>query len=168
LYFRDKEEVLLAVVLRGLTILHEFIHAAFLEIEKENEGLGKIGRAYYKFSIEHPQFLKLIMMYESNNCIYYKTGKPADSAGYYSMECQKQTDATAEVITEAIQRGMDNGSIKTSLPPTQLMLVLWGHVLGIMQIISIRKESFEDAYGIDYETLFDISQQIVEKGIATK
>ena len=166
LYFKDKEEVFLAVALRGLSILHDTIHMACLEFEKKEVGLGLIGHAFYDFSIEHPEFLKLIMLYESRNCIYFKTGKQVDDLSYYNAECQKKTDATAEIMTKAIQRGMDKGSIKTTLTPIQLMLVLWGHVLGMMQIISIRKAHFEDAYGIDYRDLFSISQEIVETGIA--
>lgn len=166
LYFKDREEVFLAVVLRGLSILHDAIESACRKVEENSGGLGVIGRAFYDFSIGNPGFLKLIMLYESRNCIYYETGKTEVAAGTFAAECQRKTDATAAVITRAIQRGIDRGTIKTRLTPIQLMLVLWGHVLGMMQIISIRKEHFEDAYGIDYRELFAVSQEIVEKGIA--
>jgi hypothetical protein len=58
-------------------------------------------------------------------------------------------------VTAAIERDICNGHIHTKLSATQLMLILWGQILGFMQIIIMRKKSFEEAYDITPESLFE-------------
>jgi hypothetical protein len=65
----------------------------------------------------------------------------------------------------AIENDIKNGWIKTRLSARQLMLLLWGQILGVMQIILMRKESFRDAYGINPEELFDEYIQMVMKSL---
>ena len=165
LYFKDKEEIFLAVVLRGLTLLNEMLEKAYKDPGEDRNGLQAMGTAYYNFSLEHPEFLQLIMIYESDTCIYYKERKPDFTGQFFKEECQKKTDAMAETITRAIQRELDAGTIKTTLTPTQLMLILWGQVVGVMQIILMRKQHFEDAFGIDYRSLFVAFQDMLENGM---
>lgn len=65
LYFRDKEEIFLGVVLRGLTILHDMLKQVLEQSDASRNNLRAFGDAFYRFSLEHPQYLKLIMIFES-------------------------------------------------------------------------------------------------------
>ncbi|MBU3916279.1 TetR/AcrR family transcriptional regulator [bacterium] len=166
LYFKDKEDIFLAIVLRGLTLLTEMLESAYFGQKETARGLDAMGNAFYEFFMQHPEYLSLIMTYEANTCIYYKELKPEIVEGYYKNECQKQTDLMAEIMTRAITMEIDKGAIKTDLSSTQLMLILWAQVFGIMQVILMRKKHFKDAFGIDYKDLFEAFQSIVSKGIS--
>lgn len=153
LYFKDKEEIFLAVVLRGLTLLHDTLKPA--ASEPDIRGLGK---AFFDFSLAHPDYLKLIMVYEANTCVY----QPGPSGtlhqkpiGPYKERCQEKTDAIAGLMTQCLEQAIAHGRIHTELSPEQLMLLLWGQVFGVMQIILMRRQGFEEAYGISYRALFD-------------
>jgi hypothetical protein len=63
-------------------------------------------------------------------------------------------DAIVDLITRLIATGIEQKRIKTSLKPAQLMLLLWGQVFGVMQIILMRQVRFQETYGISYEDLF--------------
>lgn len=165
LYFKDKEEIFLAVVLRGLEILHDMLKEA---IDQPKEGfsvLRGLGERFFDFSLKHSEFLKLIMIFESHNCVYYEDVKVISETGRFQKLCQAKTDAIADLMTGAIQRSIERGTIKTDLTPVQLMLILWGQVFGVMQIILMRREHFSDAFGIGYEDLFQSFMDLVEKGV---
>jgi len=149
LYFRDKEDIFLAVVLRGLTRLHER-----LENVSKDLSIHGLGRAFFDFSMDHPDYLKLIMVYEANTCVYDPGMLKNAVPGSHKHLCQEKTDAMADLITRIIAKGIENKKIKTALKPSQLMLVLWGQVFGVMQIILMRQANFQEIYGISYENLF--------------
>jgi TetR/AcrR family transcriptional regulator len=59
LYFENKEELFFAIVLRGTHILNAMIQG---EMEKGKNGLEKLAafrKAYYKFSEEYPDYLRV-------------------------------------------------------------------------------------------------------------
>lgn len=165
LYFRDKEEIFLGVVLRGLTLLHDMLKQTVNDAQQDKKGLRALGETFFRFSLEHPEYLKLIMLFESNNCIYYKDASVDEDRGRFQQACQAKTDAIADLMTGSIQRAIDEGRVKTELTPVQLMLILWGQVFGVMQIILMRKDHFEDAFGISYTQLFQSFLDTVESGI---
>ncbi len=167
LYFKDKEQLFLAVVLRGLTLLYTMFEEAFSDTDSPT-GLRDFGRAFFDFSLKHPEYLSLIMIYESKNWIYYKDSDKTEPYEFYNDECQKKTDQIADIISNAIGTGIENGAINTTLTPVQLMLILWGQVFGVMQIIIMRKKHFEDAYGIGYDELFSSFMDIMEKSITAE
>ncbi len=154
LYFKDKEEIFLAVVLRGLTLMHEMLKTASIKPEKESSRLMDLGKAFFEFSIQYSDYLDLVMIYESNNCVYYKDVEEKMDVESYKTKCQKKTDSIADIMIETITIGINNNTIQTSLTPIQLMLILWGQVFGVMQIILMRKRYFKDAYGISHDELY--------------
>jgi AcrR family transcriptional regulator len=149
LYFKDKEDIFLAVVLRGLTRLHQVLEKA-----SGDHNIHGLGRAFFDFSLEYPDHLKLIMVYEANICVYDPESLKAAPPGSHKYLCQQKTDAIADLITRLIASGIEKKTIKTSLEPAQLMLLLWGQVFGVMQIILMRQARFRETYKISYEDLF--------------
>jgi AcrR family transcriptional regulator len=149
LYFKDKEDIFLAVVLRGLTRLHQVLDKASWD-----QSIYGLGRAFFDFSLDHPDYLKLIMVYEANTCVYDPGSLKNAAPGSHKYLCQQETDAIADLITRLIATMIEKKRIKTSLKPAQLMLLLWGQVFGVMQIILMRQVRFQETYGISYEDLF--------------
>ena len=65
LYFENKETLFATVVLRGIGILKEKYREC---MEKQVPGIVKValmGKAYYQFSQEYPDYLRLIHFYGS-------------------------------------------------------------------------------------------------------
>lgn len=168
LYFRDKEEIFLAVVLRGLSLLHDRIASVLTPSGSVPPDLRALGRAFYDFSLAHPDYLKLIMVYEANTCVYRpgNPGRGGPEPGPYKARCQEKTDALASLMTQCLARAADGGKIRTRLTPEQLMLVLWGQVFGVMQIILMRRDGFSDAYGIPHEALFETFLDMVAASLS--
>ena len=167
LYFKDKEELFLAVVLRGLKQLHEALHAAVQGTETAGTGLRAFGGAFFDFAMAHPKYLDLMMVYEARNFIYYETVTPTPDENYRSA-CQKVSNDIAQIILDAIVRGIEKQRIQTELTPRQLMLILWGQLFGVMQILRIREKRFDEAFGMSREKLFEHFIELTEKGLILK
>jgi len=65
LYFRDREELFLAVVVRGQELLFDTLSRAMEAKGPHNPGLMVLAKAFFDFSLSHPEFFVMIMTYES-------------------------------------------------------------------------------------------------------
>lgn len=174
LYFRDKESLFLAVVLRGLRILNNTLRQAWETASPGRDRLRAMGRAFFDFSLAHSEYAELIMVYEAQTCVYYGEASPnpgpAPSAEAFREDlraaCQAVTDADADMVTQAIAEGIAAGSIRDDMTPRQVMLIVWGQIFGVLKILQMRRNYFRDAFGIDRETLFERFLEMAEKGLA--
>lgn len=165
LYFKDKQEIFLAVVLRGLAALRTALEEAVSRNAPGDNGLRLLADAFFDFSIHSPDYLDLIMIYESRHFVYHDR-RPAEDPDSVLEQCQQVSDDMARMVTESIEGGMAAGGIRKDLAPRQLMLVLWGQIFGVMKILRIREKHFRKAFDIDRRALFDQFVVMVERSLA--
>jgi AcrR family transcriptional regulator len=164
LYFKDKRELFLAVVLRGLTRLQSALTTAVKRSDADGRRLRHLALAFFDFALAHPEYLDLIMIYESRYFDYLNRQAARQGDGFME-QCQQASDAIARTVTAAIDSGMAAGTIRTELTPQQLMLVLWGQIVGVMKILSMRDNQFQAAFGIDRQGLFEYFVGLVERSL---
>jgi len=133
LYFKNKEELYLAIHLRGNKILHELFVKA---VESEKTGLEKtkaIGRAYVDFFNKYPDYFNAMIYYESHMIDF----KDQDSV---AALCLLEGKATLETLIDAIVTGIKDGSIRSDIDPIKTAISLWGQTTGIVQIATLKEE----------------------------
>jgi len=163
LYFKDKEEIFLAVVLRGLIQLRTALADAIDPVGLPG-GLRRLARAFFEFSVQNPEFLDLIMTYESRHFVYHDHATTPNPRSFRE-QCQEISGNIAGLVTKAIEKEMAAGTIRKNLSPRQLMLLLWGQIFGVMKILRMRRRHFEEAFGIRREELFDHFVVMVERAL---
>ena len=177
LYFKDKEDLFLAVVLRGQIIFKSKLEEALRNRPQAPRDTGgkntscirDLGRAFYESSIEHPEYFNLIMLYESRTHVYYdhdESENTLEGPGEdYKFQCRKLSLEYGNIVLESLKVDIAAGAIYTDLTPLQLMLLLWGQVIGVMQIILMRKYRFKETYAIEARELFENLIETIEKGL---
>ena len=167
LYFKDKEEIFLAVVLRCLELLKSGVETATELVPEERPGLKAFAWAFFCFSEDYPVFMDLIMLYESRHFVYHEADKP-DHYSKRHAACQAVSDEIADMATATIEKGIRQGTLVTDLTPRQLMLLLWGQIFGVIQILRIREKHFEDAFGLGRDELFNHFVALTESALVKK
>lgn len=165
LYFKDKEDIFLAVVLRGLEGLRTALEKALDGAAENTSGLRELAGAFFDFSQNHPEYLDLIMVYESRHFVYHDPDATRETDSHPGR-CQQVSDDMARMVSAAIERGMARNGLKTDLTPRQLMLILWGQVFGVVKILRMRRHNFQAAFGISRRVLFDHFVEMVERALA--
>jgi len=165
LYFQNKKEIFLAVALRCMQLLKDRLGTAAELVQEDRAGLRAFAWAFFRFAEDYPEYMDLIMIYESRYFVYHETDKPAD-LGRRHIACQKVSDEIADMATAAIEKAVANGTLVTDLKPRQLMLLLWGQIFGVIQILRIREKHFEDAFGLGRDDLFNQLVKMVEKALS--
>jgi AcrR family transcriptional regulator len=165
LYFKDKEDIFLAVVLRGLEILRDKLKESIDGTASSSIGLQEIAAAFFNFSMDHPQYLDLIMAYEDRYFVYHDRTASTNPDSHLER-CQQASDDMARLVTSAIEAGMARGGVTSDLTAHQLMLILWGQIVGVMKILRMREKNFAAAFGISRRALFDRFVDMVARALS--
>ncbi|MDV2481920.1 TetR/AcrR family transcriptional regulator [Methanoculleus sp. Wushi-C6] len=141
LYFKNKEALFAAVVLRGVEILK----ARYAEcMEREVPGIVRVvlmGQAYYRFAQEHPDYLRLIHFYGSER---FSRENPC------AAEIGKGYGTCRLILADAIKEGIEDGTIRPDLDPFLTSMYLMTSFMGILSMENKWKMVIE-AEGFSYE-----------------
>ena len=141
LYFENKETLFATIVLRGIRILKE----KYLEcMQKQVPGIVKValmGQAYYQFSQEYPDYLRTIHFYGSER--FSKENPCTADIGRGYGTCRL-------ILRDAVQEGIDDGTIRADLDPFLASMYLMIAFMGILSMENKWKLVIE-AEGFSYE-----------------
>ncbi len=121
LYFKNKESLYFAVVLRGIQIWVEMVKE---EVKKGNTGLEKLilaGNANKEFFNEYPDYFK--MLYSPTSI---KKQFDMDKMTS-SQEFQEVRELFKEIMSlgiDLIQKGIDEGEIRPDVDPAEAIILL--------------------------------------------
>lgn len=147
-YFEDMDDIVLAVTLRGLRSMRKRFEHALTQHDLGRLQIRAIGDAYVQFSQEEPTYFRLVAKFESRSA-------DPDDASQRVQQCLAESDRVMEAMTKAIQQGIEDGSIRSEVDPTQTAITLWGCTHGLIQLAANKGESLEQQYGLPPDVLFN-------------
>lgn len=125
-YFKSKDDLYYAVILRGSTILSEMMKN---EVNAQKTGLDKIGAtgiAYCKFYRQYPDYCRLMLEIKNNT-----------SQNFNCINIQKQSEFDNNQLTimlDAIEAGKTDGTIRTDIDTLMTALFLMESTIAIMKL----------------------------------
>lgn len=146
-YFRDKQDLHLAIVERAL----ENLYARFVAATREPAtGIAKveaIGRAYVEYSREVPHYFDACSQFQA-----YQAEERTE-ADRNEDACLMASRQVHGVLVEALRTGMQDGSIRPDVgDPLTTAIALWGFAHGIIQLAATKAEMLGQ-FGIETEPL---------------
>lgn len=155
LYFKSKEDLYLAINLRGLNILEGLFTKAVMKAETGLEKVRAIGRAYFQYSSEYPDYFNALMYFDSNEM------NMAHNSQVDTDWIQKEMDPLDNLI-DAIREGHEDGSISKKYDPTKTAIILWGQSSGIIQLALIKGDHLQESHGINKDELINYYFEIIK------
>jgi AcrR family transcriptional regulator len=120
-HFRDKDELLFAVVDKAFLGFGEALTAAGTITDDPAADITNIGRAYIRFALEHPVHYRLMFMQRAD--YLYKSVEGSDSPRHDSFL----------VLERAVQRAIEAGAIKPGSARAYSNM-LWALVHGLCSL----------------------------------
>lgn len=151
LYYRNKDELLLALIYRGIQIMVEMFKEA---IQGEVNGLEKvfrIGGAYFRFATEYPDYYHLISHFRLDELEYQQ----ADQVDSIAEQCSDCGNMALGILAAIIMEGMQDGSIRSDLDPEQISTILYGMTSGIIDLVALKGEHLHKKHGLKIGNIVD-------------
>jgi len=161
LYFKSKSDLYLAINLRGLAILEDLFKKALIDKDKGLQQVEAIGRAYHYFYQEYNNYFNALLYYELQ--VFNESN---DNTVMQACDCQGHK--SLEVLIDAIQNGIADRSIQPDIDPLKTATVLWGHVTGILQLISSKGNHLEKDHKMNMDEIVEYSFKMLVSGLKNR
>ena len=120
IYFKNKESLFFAVVLRGALILNAMIKERINKCKSGMEILDAIGITYFEFVDKYPDYSRAYLYFRSDRFSIEDSQDLCDD-GKMVLELRNEEFA---IVCNAIESGIDEGAISPDLDPVEVTVFL--------------------------------------------
>lgn len=150
-YFKNKESLFSAVVLRAGKIMNKLFKNSAKSQENGMNKLRDMGWAYFIFHKDHPEYYEVYMYFD------YPKFQKADNE--YISEIMQLNRESIEMMCEAIEEGIKDGSIREDVNPLEIAMFI---ATTSKAIVKVNPETLK-AMGIDSKQYFGDSMDLYRR-----
>ncbi len=157
LYFKNKEALFSAIVLRGIRILNKMYREC---METQVPGVTTIAlleETYYRFTRQHPDYQRLIKYYGVER--FNK-----ENPGF--AEIQEEFSMSRDFWQDAVCEGIDDGTIRNDIDPVLLTIYL---MITLMSAVTLTRPWLYvlDQEGVSHETFVKEFTRFISPAVST-
>jgi TetR/AcrR family transcriptional regulator len=157
LYFKNKEALFSAIVLRGIRILNTMYREC---METQVPGMTKVAlleETYYRFTRQHPDYQRLIKYYGVER---FNTENP----GFAGI--LEEFSMSRNFWQDAVREGIDDGTIRNDIDPFLLTIYL---MITQMSILSLTRPWLYvlEQEGVSHETFVKEFARFISPAVST-
>jgi AcrR family transcriptional regulator len=157
LYFKSKEDLYHALVLRGMEILLPLFERAAVKNVKGIDKVKALTEVYVDFVIQHRSYVTIVTYNEVYNIINEET--PTQE------KLQAINNSVLKLMIESIQAGILDGSIRKTVDPMQTSLIITYSCQSVLRLCA-READFLNAFNVRPQelitTFFDFIYQALK------
>ena len=157
LYFKNKEALFSAIVLRGIRILNKMYREC---METQVPGVTTIAlleETYYRFTRQHPDYQRLIKYYGVER--FNK-----ENPGF--AEIQEEFSMSRNFWQDAVREGIDDGTIRNDIDPVLLTIYL---MITLMSAVTLTRPWLYvlTQEGVSHETFVKEFTRFISPAVST-
>lgn len=161
LYYKSKEDLYLAVMIRGMETLCEMFERTIATGKSSLELLNDFGQTYYEFFRLHPNYFRMLHFFQ--NPIFHK------QVSEEMMEhCSRENQKIWKLVIGVIERGISEGMLRSDLAPGEMAVILWLNSNAILVRMDTQREHFKELLEVDLEQLLWNSNALMLESVMTE
>ena len=161
LYYKSKEDLFLAVAMRGSEIMYNMFVEATVQGKPLLQRLEDLGDAYYAFFKNHRDYFRMYQYFE--NPQFHKQVS-AEMLGTCKMNDQRSWS----LVVSLIQQGINEGLVESDIDPAQAAIILWSIGNSLMRQMDRDDDYWKEHMNIDLESTRRKAYEFVLEGMLTK
>ncbi len=160
LYYRSKEDLYLAVMMRGMSLLNDMFRSDIDARAPFIATLLNLGETYSKFYEEHKNYFRMMHFFETPQ--FHKQ---------VSAEMRHSCDSVAQhlwdIVIEELKRGVRQGLVRDDLSPVEITIVLWSNATTLLMRIDAQYDLWKETMNIDLKHTLQLSTTLLIESILT-
>jgi len=153
LYFPKKEDLIAQLTIKSREILLEKFKTSTAQSNKALEQIRLLLGAYFRFYKEHLFYHELVSFYESN-------------AGLEEPEELLQASRNiTDFVVEILNKGQAERHIRADLDAREFSFLLWGTVVGVIQLINVKAGLLQAQLHKSPEAFFEAYIDLIVKSL---
>jgi len=161
LYFKSKDELYLAITLRGIQIMTEMFQKAAQNPASGLEKAFAIGAAFFTFAKKYPNYFDAISHFELDELQF-------DDGCVLACECSEEGQGALDILIGALKQGVEDGSIREDIDPGRMATIMWGMSSGIIQLAALKGKHLEQEHGFNMKGIVEESFEVFRCALERK
>jgi AcrR family transcriptional regulator len=161
LYYKSKEDLYLAVAMRGSDIMYKMFVEATPADKPVLLRIRDLGEAYFAFFKQHRDYFRMYQYFE--NPQFHKQVSH-DMLGV----CAKHDEKIWSLVIGLIQQGKDEGVLRDDIDPAESAIILWSSGNALMRQMDRDDLYWKEHMKIDLEKTMRKSYEFLLEGMMTK
>lgn len=161
LYYKSKEDLYLAVMMRGMEILRDM----FTKVAKSGESAAKmlvnLGDAYFSYFSNHREYFRMIHFLQTPQFHKQVTDDMKKSCGTLNRHVW-------DLVDGILQRGINEGILRKDLNPAEVGIILWSSATALMLRIDSESPIWKEGFHIDLTQTLKLSNSLLFDAICTE
>lgn len=160
LYYKSKEDLYLAVMNVGSTILFEMFDRAVAKAPSTIERLLILADTYKAFFSQHRNYFRMFHFLQNQQL--HKQVSP-EMREISRLHQQRVWDLAVGIL----RRGVEEGLLRRDIDPAEMAVVLWSATNSLLMQIDYQHEHWKHSLGIDIERVLSHSTNLLLEAIMT-
>jgi TetR/AcrR family transcriptional regulator len=161
LYYKSKEDLYLAVTIRGGEIMQSMFEKAISTGEPALKLIWNLGEAYVEFFQTYRNYFRMYYFMES-------TSLHSQVSPEMLQHCMVHDERTWETVITPIARAVKEGLIRADIDPMEAGVMLWSNSNGLMRQIDRADAYWKEKMHIDLEATLRRSNSFMVRGMLTE
>ncbi len=161
LYYKSKEDLYLAVMMRGMEILYNMFNRIASSQEPTVVKIVNMAEAYYEFFQKHRNYFR--MFYFFQNPQFHK-----QVSEEMMQSCSTENQRVWKVVGSVVQRGIDQNELRSDLSPMETGVILWLSANAIMTRMDTQLDYFHAKMNVDLEDVLRKSNALLLESLLTE
>jgi len=160
LYYRSKEDLYLAVMMRGLVLLRGMFEEVIAQHYSTVRTLAELTNTFVRFFEHHRNYFRMFHFF--NTPQFHK-----QVSEEMMIACDRCNESLWSLATGVFERGRAEGRIRTELRPIEIVIVLWTSASSLMMRIDSQGELFRQKLTVDLEHTLRVSNVLLLESVMT-
>jgi TetR/AcrR family transcriptional regulator len=161
LYYKSKEDLYLAVAMRGTEILRQLFQKVVDSNVHPIKMIADLGEAYFGYFKNYRDYFRMFYFFENPQV-------QSQVSDEMRQVCVQDDQKIWELVVAIIQRGIDQGVLRKDLNPLEAGVMLWSNSNGIMRIMDRQVHYWKEHMGLNLENLMRESNRMLVEGMMTE
>ncbi len=160
LYYKSKEDLYIAVALRGWDILARMFKEATSTGEQPLKVLENLGNAYYSYFMQYRNYYRMSYFFGNKEMFSQVSNEMTD-------QCNLSNKTIWDIVSGVVQTALAEGLIRDDVKAMEAGVMLWANSDSLMRLMDQDENSWLDKMQIDLGELLKKSNRFLVEGMLT-
>ena len=160
LYYHSKEDLYLAVMMRGLKIMYDMFRVVIVRKLSVVKTMVELANTYTLFYEENKNYFRMLHFF--NTPQFHK-----QVSSEMMQSCDRFNQSLWEMVTEVISHGMVENKIRRDLDPIEIAIVLWSNATTLLMRIDGQYDMFKEKLNMDLKNTLRLSNRLFLESVLT-
>ena len=161
LYYKSKEDLYIAVALRGWAMLARMFTEATSTGEPTLKLLENLGNAYYSYFTQCRNYYRMSYFFGNKEMFSQVSDEMAE-------QCNLSNKTIWDIVSGVVQLAVDEGLIRDDIKAIEAGVMLWANSDSLMRLMDQNDDSWLDKMQINLEELLKKSNRLLVEGMLTE